>query len=60
MLCKPQILFLREQLLRILGIRPPSVFYIGGSDTLPLPWAGAKRTPPWRRSRPGTRRREGS
>ena len=37
MLCKPQILFLREQLLRILGIRPPSVFYIGGSDTLPPP-----------------------
>ena len=37
MLCKPQIVFLREQLLRILGIRPPSVFYIGGSDTLPPP-----------------------
>ncbi len=37
MLCKPQILFLREQLLRILGIRPPSVFYIGGSETLPPP-----------------------
>ena len=37
MLCKPQIVFLREQLLRILGIRPPSVFYIGGSDTMPPP-----------------------
>ncbi len=37
MLCKPQILFLREQILRILGIRPPSVFYIGGSETLPPP-----------------------
>ena len=37
MLCKPQIFFLREQLLRILGVRPPSVFYIGGSDTLPPP-----------------------
>ena len=37
MLCKPQIFFLRDQLLRILGIRPPSVFYIGGSDTLPPP-----------------------
>ena len=37
MLCKPQVLFLREQLLRILGIRPPSVFYIGGSETLPPP-----------------------
>ena len=37
MLCKPQIFFLRNQLLRILGIQPPSVFYIGGSDTLPPP-----------------------
>jgi len=37
MLCKPQIVFLREQLLRILGIRPPAVFYIGGSDTMPPP-----------------------
>lgn len=37
MLCKPQIVFFREQLLRILGLRPPSVFYIGGSDTLPAP-----------------------
>ena len=37
MLCKPQIVFLREQLLRILGVRPPSVYYIGGSDTLPPP-----------------------
>ena len=37
MLCKPQVVFLRHQLLDILGIRPPSVFYIGGSDTLPPP-----------------------
>lgn len=37
MLCKPQILFLREQLLEILGIKTPSVFYIGGSETLPPP-----------------------
>ena len=37
MLCKPQILFLRTQLLHILGMEPPSVFYIGGSDTLPPP-----------------------
>ena len=37
MLCKPQIIFLREQLLRILGIRPPSVYYIGGSDSFPPP-----------------------
>ena len=37
MLCKPQIFFFQEQLLRILGVQPPSVFYIGGSDTLPAP-----------------------
>ena len=37
MLCKPQIFFFREQLLRILGVQPPSVYYIGGSDTLPPP-----------------------
>ena len=37
MLCKPQIVLLREQLLSILGLAPPSVFYIGGSDTLPPP-----------------------
>ena len=37
MLCKPQVLFLREQLLSILGVEPPSVFYIGGSDVLPPP-----------------------
>ena len=37
MLCKPQILFLRSSLLSILGIEPPPVFYIGGSDTLPPP-----------------------
>ena len=39
MLCKPQIVFLRHQLLDILGIRSPSVYYIGGSDTLPPPLA---------------------
>ena len=37
MLCKPQIVLLREQLLSILGLAPPPVFYIGGSDTLPPP-----------------------
>ena len=39
MLCKPQIFFFQDQLLRILGLEPPSVFYIGGSDTLPSPLA---------------------
>ena len=37
MLCKPQIVFIRKHILSILGIKPPSVFYIGGSDTLPPP-----------------------
>ena len=37
MLCKPQIIFLREQLLNLLGIKAPPLFYIGGSDTLPPP-----------------------
>ena len=37
MLCKPQILFLREHILSILGIKPPPLFYIGGRDTLPPP-----------------------
>ena len=37
MLCKPQILFLRERILSILGLEPPSVFSIGGRDTLPPP-----------------------
>ena len=37
MLCKPQILFLSERILSILGLEPPSVFYIGCSDTLPPP-----------------------
>ncbi len=37
MLCKPQVFFLRERILAILGIEPPPVFYIGGSDTLPPP-----------------------
>ena len=39
MLCKPQVLFIRERILSILGIEPPPVFYIGGSDTLPPPLA---------------------
>ncbi len=37
MLSKPQVFFLRERLLSILGISPPPVFYIGGSETLPPP-----------------------
>ena len=37
MLCKPQIIFIQDQILSILGISPPPVFYIGGSDTLPPP-----------------------
>jgi len=37
MLTKPQVFFLRERILAILGIEPPPVFYIGGSDTLPPP-----------------------
>ena len=37
MLCKPQILFLKDHILRILGLEPPAVFYIGGSITLPPP-----------------------
>ena len=37
MLAKPQIFFLRERILSILGIAPPPVFYIGGSETLPPP-----------------------
>ncbi len=39
MLCKPQIFFFQDQLLRILGVKPPSVHYIGGSDSLPAPLA---------------------
>ena len=37
MLCKPQVFFLREQLLTILGLEPREVFYVGGSVTLPPP-----------------------
>ncbi len=37
MLCKPQIAFLRESIFSILGVEPPSLFYIGGSDILPPP-----------------------
>ena len=37
MLCKPQIAFLRESILSILGVEPPPLFYIGGSDVLPPP-----------------------
>ena len=42
MLCKPQILFFRKHILSILGLEPPSVFYIGGSDTLPPPLSKAE------------------
>lgn len=37
MICKPQIFFLRESILSILGIKPPSIYYVGGSDNLPAP-----------------------
>ena len=37
MLCKPQIVFLRDRILAILGLEPPQVFYIGGSTVLPPP-----------------------
>jgi len=37
MLTKPQIIFIQERILSILGIQAPPVFYIGGSDTLPPP-----------------------
>ena len=37
MVCKPQIIFLKDRILSLLGIEPPPVFYIGGSDTLPPP-----------------------
>ena len=37
MLCKPQILFLKDRILSILGLEPPPVFYVGGSVALPPP-----------------------
>ena len=37
MLHSPETLSIRERLLRILGLQPPPVYYIGGSDTLPPP-----------------------
>ncbi len=37
MLCKPQIVFLKDRILAILGLEPPQVFYIGGSTVLPPP-----------------------
>ena len=37
MICSRDILDLPGRLLRILGLEPPPVFYIGGSDTLPAP-----------------------
>ena len=37
MLCRPQIFFFRQQLLKLLGVKAPPFFYIGGSDTLPPP-----------------------
>ena len=39
MLCKPELFFFQDQLLRILGVQPPPVHYICGSDTLPAPLA---------------------
>ena len=44
MLCKPQIAFLRESILSILGVEPPSLFYIGGSDVLPPPLEKAEES----------------
>ena len=37
MLCKPDQLSFRERLLQLLGLQPPPVYYIGGSDILPPP-----------------------
>jgi RNA polymerase sporulation-specific sigma factor len=37
MLCKHELASLGERLLRLLGLQPPEVYYIGGSDTLPAP-----------------------
>ena len=37
MLCKNQAINLKDRLLSFLGLEPPPVFYIGGSDTLPAP-----------------------
>ena len=44
MLCKPQVAFLRESILSILGIEPPSLFYIGGSEVLPPPLGKAEES----------------
>ena len=37
MLCKPDSLSFRERILQLLGLQPPPVYYIGGSDILPPP-----------------------
>ena len=37
MLCGNELASLGERLLRLLGLQPPQVYYIGGSDTLPAP-----------------------
>ena len=37
MLCKPESLSFRERVLQLLGLQPPPVYYIGGSDILPPP-----------------------
>ena len=37
MLCGNELVSLGERLLRLLGLQPPQVYYIGGSDTLPAP-----------------------
>lgn len=44
MLCKPQVAFLRESILSILGIEPPPLFYIGGSEVLPPPLGKAEES----------------
>ena len=37
MLCRSDLRSFQDRLLRILGVQPPPVYYIGGSDTLPPP-----------------------
>ena len=37
MLCKPQVMFIRERIFSIFGLDDQPVFYIGGSEILPPP-----------------------
>ncbi len=37
MLCKPDVLSIRDRILQIFGLEPAQVYYIGGSDVLPPP-----------------------